>query len=57
MRDVVILALLNCLCLAVAMKFSLSVERDVFSLVGETVFGQILVDCQLNLVFLIGVEP
>ena len=57
MRNVVVLALLQCLGLVVAPELLLPVERVVLALVGEAVLGQILVHRQLDLVLLVGIEP
>ena len=57
MRDVVILALLDCFCVCVRSQLQVAVESVVLAFVRKAMLGQVLVHSQLDLVFLIGIKP
>ena len=57
MRDVVILALLDCFCVCVRAQLQVAVECVVFAFVSKAMLSQVLVHSQLDLVLLIGIKP
>ena len=56
-RDVVILALLDRFCVCVRSQLQVAVKSVVLAFVRKAMLGQVLVHCQLDLVFLIGIKP
>ena len=57
MGYVVVLTHGSSLCIGALFKLHFTIEAVVFSLICETVLGEVLIHCQLYLFFLIGVIP